>query len=345
MIEFGSDFNYVNILEDRCFPENSSTIDFRFYACGRQAIEALIFQEKWQRIWIPAYFCYEVISHIASTGIEVMFYDDNPLVDNDSSIKIISNLPLLSGDVILRVNFFGFRGFTSNYRIPVPVIEDHTHDLLSDWAKNSDADWCIASIRKSLPIAAGGILWSPKNKILPKQVKVSEECKKMALLRYEAMRNKTDYLEKGGDKKIFRDKFILSEKMIEQLAISGMDRESRTILDNMDINSWTENRKENWEHAVLLLNSKFNVVRPKSFNPWNPFSIILLCNTAEERTSFRTYLINNDVYPAILWSVPKNSIYRDAVDISERMLSIHCDARYTKSDIELLCKILNSYYD
>ena len=64
MIEFGSDFhrcdmdyrissNFFNYIEN-----------IRFYACGRHAIDAIVSQERWKRMWIPAYFCYEVIHHI-----------------------------------------------------------------------------------------------------------------------------------------------------------------------------------------------------------------------------------------------------------------------------------------
>jgi len=51
-------------------------------------------------------------------------------------------------------------------------------------------------------------------------------------------------------------------------------------------------------------------------------------------------LIESCVYPAILWAVP-GSASAGAKDFSERMLSIHCDGRYTEEDIRQLADILN----
>lgn len=61
------------------------------------------------------------------------------------------------------MNYFGLRTSRSNQSLPIPVIEDHSHDLLGRWPLYSDADWCIASIRKTLPTIEGGMVWSPKN--------------------------------------------------------------------------------------------------------------------------------------------------------------------------------------
>lgn len=30
--------------------------DVRFYASGRHAIDAIVYQEGWKRMWVPAYF-------------------------------------------------------------------------------------------------------------------------------------------------------------------------------------------------------------------------------------------------------------------------------------------------
>lgn len=343
MKEFGSDFHRC----DNDFWGETNWLltlgNVRTYACGRHAIDAIVTQEGWKRIWIPSYFCYEVIGYIASIGIEVKLYDDNPLREDDE--ELVRALSYEEGDVLLRINYFGLHGKRTNKGIPVPVIEDHTHDLISEWALKSDADWCIASIRKSLPVAAGGILWSPTGKQLPNQIAVSVASEEMANMRYNAMSLKRDYLNGEGNKKVFRDRHIQSEEMIDRLELSGMDRESYEIIRSINIKKWTDLKRNNWLISYNWLKEKFTILKPQDDNYWQPFSLVILCNSLDERTALREYLIKNCIYPAILWQVPEDITFPDVLDFSQRMLSVHCDARYSENEIEQMCKIINSYYD
>lgn len=344
MKEFGSDFHKYKVDFQSSYNFFSKLDCIRFYACGRHAIDAIVLQEGWKRIWIPAYFCHEVIDHISLMDIQIMLYDDYPLRYNDD--LLIRSLPFRRGDVLLRVNFFCLRIWRSNKGIPVPVIEDHTHDLLSEWVLKSDADWCIASIRKSLPVAAGGILWSPTGKRLPSQIAASAACEEMGNIRYNAMELKRNYLLKGkGDKREIRDKYIRSEKMINRLELSGMDKESHEIFCSMDIKQWINLKRNNWFISYNLLKEKFTILEPKMDTIWQPFSLVILCDSVQERIRLRKYLIENRIYPAILWELPESITSFELLDFSQRMLSIHCDGRYSENEIKQMCQIINSYYD
>lgn len=350
MKEFGSDFHRCDtdfriLCQDvsRVSLMNMYGCTLRMYACGRHAIDALVEAEGWKRIWVPAYFCYEVIAHIKATGIEVSLYDDNPLREDDD--VLVRSLNYREGDVLLRMNYFGIRELRTNKGIPVPVIEDHTHDLTSQWALKSDADYCIASIRKSLPVAAGGILWSPKGLPLPNNIESTEECETMAGIRYEGMRMKREYLlQMNVDKDAFRKKYLTSEKLIEELKLSGMDKESNTIACNLNIGLWSEIRADNLRIAYEQLRHKFTILKPSVSDYWqNPFSLILLCKNAEERTALRAHIIKNMIYPAILWQMPVDTEFKRALDFSQRMLSVHVDARYNRNDILELCNRISQF--
>ena len=341
--EYGSDFHRC----DHDFRGPSNFCDVlgctRWYACGRHAIEALIRQEGWKRIWMPAYFCYEVIGHVRSVGIEVMLYDDYPTRTDDD--EVVRNLPYQNGDVLLRMNYFGMRKKRTSKGIAVPVIEDHTHGLITDWALGSDADWCVASLRKSLPVAAGGVLWSPKGRQLPDAVGETDDCRQMAKMRYEAMTMKAEYLRYGGDKEAFREKYLDSEERIDNLALSGIDAESMEITRALNVKQWTDLKRDNWLFAKGLLDYRFNVLGSEREDYWQPFSLVLLMESAEERESLRRYMIQHCLYPAILWRMPEDSPFAEAKDFADRMLSVHCDIRYSRNDIAEICKIINGYYD
>lgn len=103
MKEFGSDFHYIKDLKLSNTGCQLSD-DSRYYANGRQAIQDLIRFKKWKRIWMPEYFCYEIISSIKETGIQVEYYFDNPSINENESI---SKITFHEGDVLLRMNYFG----------------------------------------------------------------------------------------------------------------------------------------------------------------------------------------------------------------------------------------------
>ena len=66
----------------------------------------------------------------------------------------------------------------------------------------------------------------------------------------------------------------------------------------------------------------------------------MLLDSRERRDAIRKKLIEACVYPSILWAVP-NSASEASKDFSERMLSIHCDGRYTETDVRQLAEIIN----
>ena len=70
------------------------------------------------------------------------------------------------------------------------------------------------------------------------------------------------------------------------------------------------------------------------------FSLVLLMENREKRDMVRKRLIDNCVYPAILWNVPGEASEASR-GFSSRMLSIHCDGRYTEEDVRQLADILN----
>src|SRR5659263_87127 len=73
MKEFGSDFHYY-ATNDFKVENELSKLDASFYANGRQAIQDLIENNSWKRIWIPTYYCYDVIDSIKATGITIKLY-------------------------------------------------------------------------------------------------------------------------------------------------------------------------------------------------------------------------------------------------------------------------------
>jgi hypothetical protein len=338
MKEFGSDFHLIPECHYTQLRLTNTYRDVVMMADGRHCIIALIRQERWRRLWMPEYFCYDVIKTIKQlTGIEIALYPDYPLAKDKDIIK---NLPYADGDVLFRINYFGMRNHRSEKDIPVPVIEDHTHDLMGHWALYSDADWCIASLRKSLPLPEGGILWSPKKKNVTIKLTNTEDNQRIANMRWQAMQMKYDYLNGTlSDKETFRKLYVETEEWFDTAELSLIDERSKDYLSRFDIDQWQKSKKNNWRLLYSLLSNKIQSLQPED-DLCTMFSLVLLAESQEQRDMIRHRLIERSVYPAILWQVPEKT-NEDVQDFSHRMLSIHCDGRYSEEDIRLLAEIVN----
>lgn len=341
MIEFGSDFHYIDSYNSGRAHLTDVFRGATLLADGRQCIVALIRQYGWKRIWMPDYFCYEVIETIKlQTGITVMFYEDTPLQEGQ-----VDNLPFKEGDVLLRMNFFGIRDKRSNANIPCPVIEDHTHDPFGHWSLYSDADWCISSVRKILPLPEGGMMWSPKEHKLEVEIKPSEENEKIAAIRWEGMEMKFKYLKgEGVSKEEFRKRYTETEEWFDYAEPALIDKRSKKVVSKqLDINLWQGAKRKNWALLQSLVNKDVCKVLKPEDETCTMFSLVLLFENKEIRDKVRKRLIDACVYPAILWAVP-DSASGNTRNFSERMLSVHCDGRYSEDDIRQLASILNKAF-
>lgn len=342
MKEYGSDFHYI-----KQPPSIKKTLsDYypsaNYYADGRQALIHLYKSQGWERLWIPEYFCYDVIASLKDAGLELVFYSDMPTCkgDNEALRCIQETGNFRPTDAVLRVNFFGLRSFRSSEKLSVAaIIEDHTHDLIGDWARKSTADWCIASLRKSLPIPEGGILWSPKGLTLPDPPASFEINEEVASIRWDAMEMKARYLA-GEDieKSVFRSGYVDTEAFFDTCEVCSLDKRSKEYLLYFDVASWYQRKLRNWILLRDIFHPDMKVLEPDHIQCC-PFSLVIVFNSRDKRDQVRKVLIENRVYPAILWNIP-SSAGGDAYTFSNNMLSVHCDARYSADDIQHLKLII-----
>lgn len=326
MKEYGSDFHSMNSFRSKRTHLDDIYKDAVYLADGRMCLLSLIEHNGWKRIWIPEYFCYEVIETIRQqSGIEIKFYVDYPGCDDASEIEKID---FREGDVLFRVNYFGMREKRSGAAISVPVIEDHTHDLLGRWALYSDADWCIASLRKTLPIAEGGMMWSPKGLDLTAYAaSSSDDNEVMMAKRWKAMDMKSAYLSgEAVDKEAFRALYMETEEWFDTASVSGIDSRSMATIRSIDINAWYNAKRKNLEAIGRILSNELCAEDESC----NLFSFVL---RTKNRQAVRKALIESKVYSAILWNVPE-TVSPKVKKFSESMLSVHCDGRYSVDDMK-----------
>ena len=292
----------------------------------------------WRRLWIPAYFCNDVTRAILKTGIDVVVYPYGP-EDTDSPL---TKIDFLLHDVLLVVNFFGIskrNKYVSDQRKVVTIIEDHTHDPWSNWSYTSNADWCIASLRKVLPLPDGGVLWSPLHHQLPAAVPITNKRRDASLKKIAGMSLKALFIDGHCiEKNIFRKLLTSGEENIATGNISGMSDWARNMLPAFPIDRWREKRRMN--HRCLCNEISdlpwLSVLGKEDNDDSYPFSAVIIFDTAARRNFVCEKLIQSQIYPAILWPLEKpliGGIPDKYLNLSRRILSIHCDMRYDESDM------------
>lgn len=349
--EQGSEFHWITypVAPSSPMPWGKSHL---FLGSARHALKKLLkyglVTRNWKRLWIPSYFCQEVVSSLLSADIELSLYPDCP--SNDS--PQLDRIETRPGDVVLVINFFGLRTKNSidrSYLHNMEVIEDHSQDPWSDWARTSNADWCIASLRKTLPLPEGSVLWSPAGHELPAAIPATAAHEKASLEKFTAMVLKRLYLEGYPVEKDTYLRLLLSgENQLGAGEVSGMLDWTRSLLSSFPVTGWRNLRRRN--HHVLsaeLFNlTGVEVLQPRTGLDTCPFSGILVFDSPQKRSRVREKLIASRVYPAILWPLEKPAvagISQKDQEFSQRMLSIHCDMRYDETDMKYVASLIKKY--
>ncbi|MEQ9324684.1 MAG: hypothetical protein RIF41_36300, partial [Polyangiaceae bacterium] len=303
---------------------------------GREKLE-------WLRLWCPTFFCQDVVSALLDTGIPVEPYRDDP-TRREPDLDAIDVRP---GDALLLVNYFGLRDRSSAKRVPdgVTLIEDHTHDPVSAWAWNSQADFCVASLRKTLPIPDGGALWSPKEHPLPAAIPTTAVRNDASSRKLAAMLMKALYLAGAAvDKPSFRAEAVGGERVIASGDISGITSWSEQLLASFPVTDWWSQRKRNHACLAQIVEGLPGVeLLFPTLEESCPFSAYLVFDSPARRGRARSALCEQSVYPAVLWTLEEPvvaGISADEAELSRRMLSLHCDFRYGQQDITRMGQIL-----
>lgn len=300
-----------------------------------------------QRLHLPCFFCMEVPLRLQEV-YDLVWYRDLPT----QPLPDFNSLRPQAGEVVLVLNTFGIRTAQpwQNWMSQHPeviVVEDHSHDPFSDWAQQSKADYVVASLRKTLPIPDGGIVWSPKHLGLP----ISPPARsKGANQRVVAMLLKQAYLtglsiDKSHYRQLEQDSF---EQINHPKQISVSDF-TAAILPQLDIPRFRHQRSKNIQHFLDLSQIYVNTSWEPLFWQFSkdsiPFNSVILCRNQTIRDRLREYLICSHIYPAIHWQHSSIMSSGDplAIDLSQRILTIPTDQRYSEEDIDKIVDKINFF--
>ena len=339
--EIGSDFNAVS---DSLCSLDAWPSKALFLASGRSPVLLLNSLLAERVLYYPDYFCWDVIEFWKAHGIKTkayrVFFADNQIKVDFSTVS--------DAGAVLAVNFFGcdngnlWKRFKSDN--DVLLIEDHSHSPMSEWAKNSNADFAFSSLRKTLPIPDGCIFWSPNHSEVPVVAMNPFD----SSLKLEAMQLKSEYFEGYEvDKNIFLELFAAGERQLvdsEPCFIS--DYSYKKILGGYPI-EYMNIRKSNQQVFIANLSELVRKdVEPFHFSDFAvPFGAALKCSTPELRARLRSYLIANKVYCPVHWPQKKGCVSQNSLALSEQVITIPIDQRYSLKDVALVAQLINRFFE
>ncbi|WBU88798.1 hypothetical protein [Cellulophaga omnivescoria] len=336
----GSFFHQVNADDLVDFNLNEFIPKFKLFYTGRHAIKFIIDEIKLtkdiSKIWLPNYYCQHVTSWLKKCYSNIYFYEIDPFSNAENlDLNTFSN----PRDIVILNNFWGIY----NYNIPTSkakaiFIEDHSHGWQSTNCLNSNADYCVASLRKTLPIPLGGILWQPnsnknyKNNLI-EDFDFYENWRKIKL----AMHLKSDFIRnKNDDKSKFLDLINQSEQYLhKQYSPIKLSKENEELILRFLNKDYQIYKKDNLKFLLknLKLNKKFKVLNSKIDCT---FGLQLVFKNREDFNEVKKTLITKDIYPSELW--PNN---KERDDLSY-LLNIHIDFRYNLKHMQHITTTINT---
>ncbi|NNF75491.1 MAG: hypothetical protein HKN00_09920 [Flavobacteriaceae bacterium] len=345
--EIGSSFYKLNSedKEYKALADNKIELEdhYTLYSSGRSAFLAILEEihrsKDVKHIWIPEYYCHNVTGFLERNYDTIKYYYINPF---EYQTKFNFQDFAKKGDVIVLNNYWGLFNYDydpQNQDRPI-IIEDHSHGWLTQQCLNSQADYCLASVRKSYPVSGGGVAWRPGSMLEEPyyETKADEAIEDAHIILSQSINKKRSFLKDDkGDKKSYLNLLSAGEAQItESNSYVRPNPELYEALEHyisLDINVV---KSENLQTVLELIkpSSHFQIVNREGYIP---FGLLLLFKDEASFKDFKTFCIQKNIYPANLW--PDNDLRSEW----KYFFNIHIDFRYDDEDMRYLAHCVNEW--
>ena len=316
-----------------------------FYA-GRYALKYLIkrisAETHIDTIWMPQYYCHFVKEWMHHEFETIKYYYVDPF-EPESKIDWAQFKSI--NDLVMVNNYWGLK----NTDIPDGdrpiIIEDHSHGWLSEGSLHSKADFCFASLRKTLPIPMGGIAWKPKaskSNITLYKPEIFDTCTSENPMNKAwdtiigSMRLK-ETCTAHVQKERYLEQYMKGELMVRSIyEVYEVSTEHAAFINQYIHINFNSFKKENVDYALpkLITSNDFKVVQHATKAS---FGLLLAFKKEDALNDLKKHLVANQIYPSLLW--PKN----DLTTTYSYLLNIHMDYRFDTTDLNYIISTINNW--
>ncbi len=310
------------------------------FATGCGALAALLgLLPPGGRLHVPTFFCTGVAEAL-SAHRTVAWYRHLP----DGRGPRLETLRAMPGDVVLAQNLFGgdgpepWRAWTAAHP-RVTLVEDHSHDPFGGWARTSTAAYAMASLRKTLPVPDGGLLWSPAGLPLPGPAGPESPG---AALKLAAMLLKSAWLD---GRPVPRHEFRALQQRGEHTLLGSTGPASavtRAVLPLLDVAALRQRDAGAADELAARLAGpapQWRVLRAG-------FRVQLLCASEAVRDALLGHLARQRVFAPVHWRQDRNGFWSgddEAAGLGARILTVPVDHRCGPGDVRRLAGVLHDF--
>jgi len=334
------------------FMDKRDYIYNKFFNTGRSAIEYLLREvispKNDFKILLPAFTCSSIIDAVNRAGLNYEFYS----ITDEFQIDIKSIEKKLDDKlkIIYIIQYFGGYQNQESYDFlkkvqseNIIIIKDITHSLYTKHPKFIGfGDYVLGSLRKWLPIPDGAFLCSTN--LIP-DLLIEDSFNGYSFNYFVAQVMKGTYLHNTD---LNKNQFLrLNQQAMESLfsdyMIRNMTSVSQRYLSSYNMESLIEQRVKNYDYLVEKT-KKLSFIKPIFVRQKGqvPFGFVVLC---DQRDKVFKYLIDNDIYCNIHWKLTHDCSNTDEVSekLSKKILTIPCDQRYGKKEMDYIIHVLETY--
>lgn len=346
-MEYGSEYDWLaNEPFIRDYDTGFVGENWRLYRSGRDAMKALARIAGRKKVLLPALCCESMILPFEKNGYKVEYYKLREELCADEA-DVLSKLE--PGCILLYIRYFGIPAFSDAFLQSVRdrgedilLVEDRTHDILVERGDEGFVpDAMLSSLRKWAALPDGGMLRTGLGSC------EAVDDRRFANIRLDAMKKKSAYLESWEPelKKEFLSELAEASDILDESgepALMGAAEEK--LLRNIDFKKLLRRRQENalLLKELLLPLHQAGKLRFLSDSPENStlyFPIML-----ENRRDVQLAMAKNDIYCPVIWPLPEQAegICPVCEYVTEHMLAIPCDQRYTADDMRFIAGTLGT---
>lgn len=289
---------------------------------GRDSLRLIIESGhlKDRNFLLPDFICDVVPNTLKEYSIQYRRYT----VHNDLSFDLSS---ICDDEVVYLVNYFG-KPYDSLADISNTVIID---DVFSPFPSvPSISSWySFNSLRKISPLADGSFVYS-SHRLLESRIQL-ESSSEFAQQKYLAKNKKFEFIHHGsGNEDDYLALFSTAEKMLDnRQSIAGMSMASQIAFAEfcVKLDDEREIRRQNYRVVCELLSEMVIPIQTDFYS----FAPLLLAN----RDAIKCQLMEHRIFLPVHWPCESS--------LSQHILSIPLDSRYSSDDMRFVCNLIAQY--
>lgn len=316
---------------------DNTAANVSYFATGRDALYSLLRALPQQTVHMPNLICTSVYQTCLQAGKKVHSYKVKPNLIHIEDFEPAK----VSNSLLLVMHYFGLANLDLLHRaksVGMTVVSDVTH-MLFNWDQmrliSEQSDYLVASLRKSGPFPDGGFLSSHHYSVPSPSRGIREE---FFSLRAAGLlsRGFSALCGFNNDENFYLIK--KAEHLIDQSPVGDYQCSyySQKLLGTINLDEAVEQISKNTTILFTLLQGCCDTVNTL-LTP-TPYYLCLF-KSQDERDAVRQQLASKKCFCPIHWDT---SQMPSPSSLSNHILSIPCDARYSEADMESVAKIISS---